>query len=173
MNFLSKVISTAMSAKERIIQVLRLGSKDIQEAEQVQPFGIDSNPIKNVMAVFSETSTSSEPVIIGYFNDSPKAEIGGVRFYSTNTSGAEQTYIYLRANGDIEIGGNTDNMVRYSALEIAFNQLRSDLNSLITTFNSHVHTGGTISGSTGTTATPGSPSTANISGAKIDKIKTL
>jgi hypothetical protein len=55
-------------------------------------------------------------------------------------------------------------MTRFEELETGFNQLKSDFNSFLT----HVH------GGPGTPpAPPVLPSTASISGAKINEVKTL
>lgn len=85
---------------------------------------------------------------------------------------------YIQIESDfIEVGGDTDFMVRYSELESAFNQLKSDFDDLVGDYNSHQHTyitplhpssPGSTTGSQG-----GSTSSADISGAKIDEIKTI
>lgn len=99
---------------------------------------------------------------------------GNMYFY---TVGEAHTYndngnVRLAANGEIELNGNTDYAVRYSELLSAFNQLKEDLNALINAYNSHVHTGGTISGSTGTISTPpGTISAADVSGSKVDNVR--
>ncbi len=82
---------------------------------------------------------------------------------------------YIQIEGDfIEVGGNTDFMVRFSVMETAYNQLKSDFDDLVNAYNSHVHPGVTAGGaSTATTPTQGNTSTGDISGAKIDEIKTL
>lgn len=160
--------------KRLVVKVLRFGGKDIQTAEQAAPYGIDSNPIKGMTAIYVEGDRKGNKKIIGYLNTNVIAQPGEVRMYSTDDNGAEQTYMYLLKDGTIEIGGDDDNMVRYSKLEQAFNQLQADHDNLVTLFNAHVHAGVTPgSGSTGTTATPGQPSTADIVPAKIVSIKTL
>ena len=78
----------------------------------------------------------------------------------------------MKNDETIEIGGDTDFMVRYSELESAFNELRDDFNNLVTKFNTHVHPS-PAGGSTGPTPTGGTPSTADITGAKINEIKTI
>jgi hypothetical protein len=65
-------------------------------------------------------------------------------------------------SSSMELGGNVDNAVRFSALETAFNQLKSD-------FDGHTH-GGVDTG--GGTTSPAITSSADITGAKIDNIKT-
>lgn len=64
-----------------------------------------------------------------------------------------------------ELMGNADFAVRYSELETAFNQLKTD-------FDNHTHSvPGVTSGSFTATATAPTNSSADISGAKIDEIK--
>ncbi len=173
MTTITTVKSTSIEDGVRIVKVLRYGKDDVQEAEQVAPFGIDSNPIKNMSAIYADTAVKGEPVLIGYINEKQLAKVGETRLFSTDEKGNLKTYLWLKNDGTIEIGGNSDNMVRYSKMAEAFEQLRSDFNAFVNLFNSHIHTGGTISGSTGTTATPGSGSTADITESKIDEIKTL
>ena len=87
---------------------------------------------------------------------------------------------YIQIESDfIEIGGDTDFMVRFSELETAYNQLKDDHDALVSTFNAHIHittatVGATpIPGVIAPTTTMEVPSTGDISGAKIDEIKTI
>lgn len=174
MNIRASVISAAIEEAFRVIKVRCLGRDDIRTADEAAPFGIDSSPVKDMIAIYAPTVDKSEPVIVGYLNAEQLAQPGEVRIYSTNESGAMKTYAWLKADGTMEIGGDADHMVRYSELETAFNQLKSDFNDLVTKFNSHVHSGVTTGGgSSGPTATPGTSSSADISPAKITEIKTL
>ncbi len=71
----------------------------------------------------------------------------------------------------VELNGNTNFAVKYTELKTAFDLLRTELNSFITIFNAHVHSGVTSgSGSSGTTATPGTPATADISASQNLKV---
>ena len=151
MSSIVKIISTAIKEGRRKIQSLRLGREDGKNSYEAAPFGIDSNPNKNMKALYIETGIKGKSVIVGYINTDQLAEVGSLRLYSNNAN------IYLRENGTIELNGTSDFMVRYSALETAFNELN-------TKFNTHSHA------ANGTpTATP---STADITGAKIENIKT-
>jgi hypothetical protein len=177
---LTKVISTRYdSLNRRIVKFLRFGRSDVQECQQAAPFGIDSNPVKDMIAVYSPTAEDGKNVIIGYLNPNQLAEVGETRLFSTDSDGNLQFYVHLKNDGTSEIGGDTDNMVRYSELESAFNQLRDDLNDLISAYNSHIHTttatigASTTPGVIAPTTSTGTPSTADVSGAKIDEIKTI
>jgi hypothetical protein len=190
----AKVISNRILGLKRLIKFFGLGKDDVQEIIQISPFGIDSVPIKDMVAVYSETSVKGESVLVGYINKSLVAQSGDFRTYSVNSSGEVQFYIWQKNNGTAEIGGNVDNMVRYSPLKDGFDQLRGDLNGFISKFNAHIveynafvgvfnsHTQNVIAVGSPTDvplvpAVPSSqievPSTANISGSKIDEIKTL
>lgn len=172
--YLIKVISNAIESGFRKIKVRRLGSGDIQTPRQAAPFGIDSAPRAGMVAVYSETGKRGKPVIVGYLNKSLLAQDGETRFYSVKANGDLSTFIWLNDDGTMQIGGSEKNMVRFQELETGFNQLKTDLNNLVSAYNAHVHTGVTTGpGSSGPTASQGTASTASIEDAKIDEIKTL
>jgi hypothetical protein len=129
-----------------------------------------------MVAVYAPTSEMGKTVIIGYLNIDAIAEVGGNRIYSTDADGVVQSVIYLRANGDAEINGTEDNMVRFTKLKEAFDTLKSDHNKLVTAFNTHLHPTAAVGPPSPPTPIPNSipaiPSTADISGAKIDNVKT-
>jgi len=99
----------------------------------------------------------------------PNAEIFSLTDFKGNT---------FKNNDTVwEINGNADFAVRFGALETAYNQLKSDFDTFVTTYNSHIHI---TTATVGPTAVPGvisptvstgSPSTGDISGAKVDNIK--
>lgn len=160
---------------QRLIKFLRLGRNDVREVTQAAPHGIDSHPTKGLIAIYAPTGSNGTGSVIGYINPQALADVGELFLYSTDDQAAVQFRIKLRNNGTCEIGGDTDNMVRYSKLEDAFNELRDDFNTFVNSvYNVHVHPGVTPgSGSTAVTPTVGQASTADISPAKIDEIKTL
>lgn len=99
------------------------------------------------------------------------AAIGELRLYSTNAIGEQKIYLWLKNDGTMELGGSTRNAVKYQELEDGFNQLRSDLNSLIADYNIHTHV---CAAPTFPSAIPvplGTPSTADISAAKSNNVK--
>jgi hypothetical protein len=172
--FFVKVDSSSFDdIKRRFVKFLRLGKYDVQNSVEAAPYGTDSNPIKGMVAVYSKTSADGKAVIIGYLNKDQLADVGEHRTYSTDSDGALQFYIWQKNDGTCEIGGDDDNMVRYSKLEEAFNELKGDFNNLVTLFNSHLHTNGNMGANTGTPTASGQSSNADISPAKIDEIKTI
>ena len=172
-----KVFSTELvEAGRRIVKVLRYGKNDVQTPVQSAPFGSDSNPPANIRAVYTDTGNKGDNVIIGYINVNQVAEIGENRLFSTDEDGNLVFEIRLRNDGTVEIGGSVDNLVRFSKLEEAYNQLKDDFDALVTAYNSHIHiTTATVGvgppGVIAPTTATGSPSTGDISDAKIDELK--
>lgn len=170
---LTTVISTTFDQMNRLkVKFLRKGKSDVRECLEVSSYGDDSNPIKDMVALYAPTDEAGRDYIVGYINKNRLAQVGEKRIFSTDADGVLSTYIWLKNDETMEIGGNTDFMVRYSALETAFNQLKTDFNNLVTSFNAHMHP----TAATGPPSPPtvsGSPSSADISGAKIEEIKTL
>ena len=176
MNFV-KVISTRLKeSKGRWIKVLRMGKSDVQESVEVGPFGNDSNPLKDFVAVYSPTGEIGKTAIIGYINRNQLSEPGENRSYSLKSDGSLSFYTWMKNNGTMEIGGDTDFMVRFSELETGFNELKSDHNSLVHKWNTfaaaYVPGGPSVVGLPPTALTD-TASTADISGAKIEEIKTI
>lgn len=169
-----KVISSTIKNGRHIIKVLRKGLKDVQTAHQVAPYGLDSNPIKDMVAIYGTTSQDGQTVIIGYINLNQVAEPGEYRTFCTDANGNQKFYTWMKKNGTMEIGGDKNHMTRFEELEKGFNELRGDFNTHVQNYNGH--TNGVIPSGGGPTSFPtplSQPSTANISQAKITEIKTL
>lgn len=173
----TKVISTRIVNSKRLVKFLGIGRSDVQEKNEVGPFGIDSNPVKDMVAIMAPTSEIGKDVIIGYINTNQMAEVGETRLFSTDLDGVEQIFIHLKNDGNIEFGDNADNLVRFSKLKLEFDNLKNDFNSLVTAYNSHVHITTATVGATAVpgiispTTSTGTPSTADISPSKIDELK--
>lgn len=170
-----KVISTELlEFGRRVVKVLRNGTADVRTASQATPFGVDSSPIKGMRAIFAKSEERGRSVIIGYLNDNMMAEDGETRLFSLESNGQLSTYLWLKKDGTILIGGDQKNMVRFQELKDGFEELKTDLNDLISKFNTHVHSGvSTGGGVSGVTTTTDTASNASIDSAKIDQIKTL
>lgn len=171
---IATVISNEVKNLFRMVKSYTIG-KNIVTAKYVASGCIDFNPVKNMKPIYAKTGNNSEPIVIGYMLKSAIDDLntGEGAFYSVNDSEVPQAIVKARKNGNLEVNGDSDFMVRYSKLEEAYNQLKSDLDSLVSSYNSHVHPGVTSGGSsTAPTPTQGSPSTGNITGAKIDNVLT-
>lgn len=160
------------SAKRRVIKFLRFGKSDVQTASEIAPFGIDSAPVKDMIALYASTSSSGDTVLIGYINKNQLAAAGELRLYSTNSAGtAEQAYVWLRNNGNLELNGDTDNAVAYSKLAIEFNELKASHNALVALFNAHTHIATAFLTPTSTPPAPATASSADITKTKVDTVK--
>ncbi len=161
---ISKVISTFVEKTKLKVKVFLTGLINVQSAHQVAPYGIDSNPIADMKAIYGQTEVNGRPVIIGYINKNVLAEEGDIRLFSTDANGLLKMFVWLKNDGTLELGGSAKHLARFEELETGFNQLKADFNAFLT----HVH------GGSGTPPTPpATPSTASISAAKIEEIKTL
>ena len=166
MTTISKVISTSITNSKRLVKFLGFGKNDVQEKNESAPFGIDSNPVKDMVAIMVPSSEIGREIVIGYINTNQLAGVGETRLFSTNESGVIQIAIHLKNDGTIEIGGNNDNLVRFTELKAGFEQLKSDFNSLVNLYNLHVHAGTGVP-----TISVSTPSTASINASKINELK--
>lgn len=173
-----KVLSSRISQGKRLLKGLLFGTNDIREKNVSAPFGDDSNAPEGMIAVYSPTNNNSGGVVIGYINIHQLADVGEKRIYSTNEAGDQVSFaIHLRNDGTAEIGGNSDNAVRYSQIELSVNELKDDLNNLKSILNGWVPapTDGGAALKTALTAAnyPTTPISEDITNAKIEEIKTL
>lgn len=174
MIIISKVISTALGPLgRRLTKILRSGKSDVQTAIEAAPYGTDANPIAGMQAVYAPSSNKSKKVIIGYLNKNQVAAVGEHRSYSTDEEGNLKFFVWIKNDGTLQLGGSVKHIANYEGLETAFNALKDDFNNFITAYNSHTHAGVTAGASVTAITTPGTPSTADITPAKNDKIKTI
>lgn len=70
------------------------------------------------------------------------------------------------------IQAGADYAVQYTAMKSAFDTLKSELNALVTVYNTHVHPG-VLAGAASTAVTPavGTPPAADMSGAQISDVR--
>ena len=158
---LSKVRDFLIENGKRILKVQEYGAKTAKVAAN---YGDDSQPLKNMTAIYSPTAVNSEPVIIGYINTNQVAKEGEKRIFSQSLDGSLSFAIHLKTDGSCEIGGNVDNAVR-------FNALQSSLASSDTLLNAELAKIATAIGSLGGVYTVATVAT-DISSSKINEIKT-
>jgi len=154
------------------VKLLRFGQNDVQTSYHLAPYGIESRPISDSDAVHAQTSERGQSVCLGYAYEADNTADGEIRIYSNNI------YLHFKNDGTAEFNGDADNMVRFSELKSGFDDLKSKVNNLITSFNTHTHvvpgvTSGPSSTTSAVTTSLETPTTADISGAKIKEIKTL
>lgn len=149
--------------KQLIVKFCGFGKNDVQTAFAVAPYGVDSNPIKDMVAVYAPTADKGTQVIIGYINKNSLAQPGEVRHFSTDANGNEKFYTWLKNDGTLELNGNTNNLVKFTELNAQLQSLVNNLNSQLALIQSGIASaGGTY---------PRSELTLNINSAKTTKIK--
>lgn len=166
--------STTDSLSRRIVKFLRLGNSDVQERPIASPFGFDFVPPKNTVAVYAKTMDEGKPVIIGFIHKHAFSTLkaGESRMFSIDTNDNIAAYINALQTGILELNGNSDFLVRYNELKAGFDELRSDVNSLIADYNGHTHAGVQPGGGvTSPIAVTLGPSSASIVTSKINTIK--
>jgi hypothetical protein len=151
--FLANVLGSVIRGTKRIVQVSLF--KKAREIPQALPYGVDSAPVREMVAVYANTADMGNSVIVGYVYKDAVAEVGSIRLYSENG------YVYLRANGNLELLGTADNAMRYAA----FNSV---IQAYLTNQNAAILAGFTALGGA---YTP--PTAPNFTAAKINEIKTL
>jgi hypothetical protein len=114
---LVQIISTTIDKlKRRVPKFTYRGPKDVQTAYQIGPHGVDSVPIKDMIAVYGDTNADGSTVILGYINKNALAKEGEMRIFATDANGGLKGYVWLKNTGICEIMGSTDNAVRWLAL---------------------------------------------------------
>ena len=157
----SKVRDFIIENGKRILKVQEYGAKTAKVAAN---YGDDSQPLKNMTAIYSPTAVNSEPVIIGYINTNQVAQEGEKRIFSQSINGSISFAIHLKTDGTCEIGGDVDNAVRFNALATSLaasdGLLNTELGKIATAIGSlgGVYTVATVD--------------TDISSSKINEIKT-
>jgi hypothetical protein len=152
-------------------------STDLQEIEWINIAGVDTAPQVGSKVLIIEIGNDWKIGIACDDNLEPEGLDGEISLYSTDAKGAKVGYIKVGINpaSPLELNGDSDNAVRYSKLETAFNELQGKYNDLVTVFKAHVHQdsvgGATLVPTTGIPPTPvPTPSTAQIVLSKILEI---
>jgi len=122
-------LSRVKEATAEFIKVLRYGKSDVQTIEPILPSGIDSKPLKDDLAVHSNTNDRSDSVCLGYIWKSELTQHGEIRIFSRDSDGAEKTYMYLKNDGTIEFAGTVDNLIRYAKLNTALQDFKTKINT--------------------------------------------
>jgi len=139
------------------------------------PYGIDSNPIKGMTAIYSTTGITGQEIIIGYVNTNQITKVGETRIFSTDSEGGNSFNIYLADNGICYLGQPSDittyndYLVKFNEMKSAFNQFTSDFNTFILSYNSHTHP--SAAGETSAPIIPATATEANMDTSKTDSIK--
>lgn len=133
----SKYFESTLEQGKRILKVLQFGTKTANES---MPFGYDAQPIKEMTAIYADTSNNGENVIIGYINKNQIAKAGEVRLYSLDENNALKSFLWLKNDGTLELNGNTYTAVRFEPLQSGINAkdnlINIELGKIATVLNS-------------------------------------
>ncbi len=188
MNIISKIISTQIKNSRLLVKILAKGASDVKNVENVSAFGLESNIPKGYKAVYANTGNKENKILLGIFHTEVLTAVGESRLFSTDEDGTTVFSIHLKNDGTAEVGGSSDNMVRYSALEDAYNQLKADHDDTVEKLNAVIdllqgssvppwvpvpQDGGLALQTAAAGLQPASESTGDIEPAKIDEIKTI
>jgi hypothetical protein len=136
-----------------LLQVQISNPDDIQTVEYVPLPGQDENPINNTKVFILEVGPGYKIAIGADDGVTPTAEVGDKFLYSVDSAGAIQAILKLLSSGIIEVNGNDDFAIRFTALDTA-------LQTMLTALNADI----VAAGGAGST-------TLDISGAKVDEVK--
>jgi hypothetical protein len=132
------------------------------DAEVYQGHGIVSRPSNKTKGIRIRLGSLSIIIAAYTYGVDPPENPGATKIYATDADGAEKGSHLLDSDGTHIFNEGEDFAVRFSALKTAFDELQSK-------FNSHVHSGVSTGG--GSSAVTPTPSTADISGAKVEEIQ--
>lgn len=90
------------NAKQRLIKFIGWCKNDVKNPPECMPYGVDSNPIKNIVAIYIQ-NPSGQLVVVGYLNVNQMADTGEFRTYATDSDGNLKGSIWLKNTGEIDI----------------------------------------------------------------------
>lgn len=158
----SRVKGVFLENGSRILKVIQFGAKT---ADVVSSFGDDSCPLNDMTAIYANTSEVGDSIIIGYINKNQISAVGEKRIFSLKQDESLSTYIHLKNDGTINIGGDSDFMIRYTSLNVALQEEVNKINAELTKIASGISAAGGVYVPT--------PITLDISASKINEIKTI
>lgn len=114
---LGKVLSTGFdNLIRRVVKFTGYGLSDTKETIEISSFGIDTNPIKGMVAVYSNTNDQGVKVVVGYMNKNQLSGPGESRVYSVDSDGGLKAFVFCKSDGKLQLNGSVDNAVRYTPL---------------------------------------------------------
>ena len=140
-----------------MLQVQMTNPDDIQTVEYVSLPGQDENPIDGSRVFILEVGESYKIAIAVDDGVTPAMETGEKRLYSVSDAGDIQAELKILKTGIIEINGDADFAVRFTALETQMQLLVTAINAAFATkLNGSGAAGGIV---------------LDLSTAKVDEVK--
>ncbi|MCK5603582.1 hypothetical protein KAR91_16980 [Candidatus Pacearchaeota archaeon] len=179
--------NTEADENVRLLSVEITDDEDPQTVEMAGAGGIDYNPSDNAVAIVDDIGESYKVAVGVDDGIEPAVDRGEIEMYSTSEDGtSKQARVKCVNDGIVELNGDADFLVRYTKLQEAFDQLKSDFDGLVERVNTIIietkffATAYVPGGPTALGAPPlfiysdatESPSTADIAPAKVEEVKT-
>lgn len=156
----------------RILTVELADGDDVQTVEYYDDGGRDYLPPDGAEVVIVDVSAAHRVAVAVDDRQTPAVGKGEQELYSLEADGeTKAAKIKLDQAGAITLNDGADFAVQFSALKEAFDKLVEDLNAFILVYNTHTHVAPVGGGATGVPSATGTDSAADMSGAKIEKIK--
>lgn len=171
MNFIKQAWYTLISKDDTVYPKgeATIGDK-VSNFTRMSVYSIDSNPPVNshVLLLDSRGLESNQFGLVNDFENRKKGLKEGEAVFHNTKSGA---YVYLKENGNMELLASGDFAVRYAALETAFNQLKDDQDAILDLLQTWTFVAQDGGSALQTAALLMSPSTADITPAKVAEIE--
>lgn len=169
-NVIVTIMAKLEEANKTLIQANRYGNSDIVEFEEATPFGFGGNPPKGTPLVSVKTDRGN--YVIGALTAKKKIEAGESIQFAMDKDGKEiVSHVITLNDGTVHVNGDDDHAVKYSKLEDWANDLQSKFNDLVKQFNTLLGSASAAGIPVVSGAIPATPSTAQISPAKSNKVK--
>jgi len=190
----SEIVENLDSDKDsRMLSVELSEAEDVQSVEYINQNGEQSSPLDDTtVLVLDLNQTWKLAIAINDLVDIDETlERGEKKIYAVDSDNNVVAWIYLNGDGSIRLdngsgsieltaSGNivnndgSDWVTQFTAMKSAFDTLLSDLNTFITTYNSHTHPylpgpPGSTTPTSPTTST-GTSSSADMSSAKVETV---
>ena len=149
------------------------------DSEIYQSHGLVSRPSGKTRGIRIRIGNLAFVIASYTYGIEPPENEGACKVYSTDASGTEKASHLLDSNGKHTFNNGEDFAVRYSKLETAFNKLKSDYNTFVSTvYGTHTHvvsgaadpSSHVVTGTAAATTAQGTASTADITPAKVEEI---
>ena len=166
--------STNDSQPMQLLRVQGLADSTLEDAENVQPYGLSARPKTGGECLVLALQGNLEDVVVVQAAGSSKRprNLAEGEVVLWGDAGA---YAKCNSAGELELNGDTDHAVAYAKLAAEFNELNAKFNALVTAFNLHEHLLLNPDPQkpllTAAPVTPAMPSTADITKTKVPTVK--
>lgn len=133
--------------------------------------GVYSKPHEDESGVVAQVGNDNIVIATHNYKLDKDVDKGNILLYSIDNTGTVKGSCLLNQNGEFIVNDGSRSAVAFAELKAGFDQLKTDLNNLITAYNAHVHSGVTTGpGSSGPTPSQGVSSTADIDSSEVDEV---